>query len=69
MLYNTEKEQIHGLLHVIDLEKAFDSVSCAFTEKALEQFNFSPGIKIWMDKDILCKCYVMCFCERSVHVL
>ena len=43
----TEKENIPGLLLMIDFEKAFDSVSWEFIEKALLFFNFPNSIISW----------------------
>ena len=43
----TEKENIPGLLLMIDFEKAFDSVSWSFVEKALIFFNFPECIVQW----------------------
>ena len=43
----TEKENIPGLLLMIDFEKAFDSVSWDFIEKALAFFNFPNSIIQW----------------------
>ena len=43
----TEKENIPGLLLMVDFEKAFDSVSWFFIEKALKFFNFPNNIISW----------------------
>merc|ERR1712240_2649 len=43
----TEKENIPGLLLMVDFEKAFDSVSWFFIEKALKFFNFPNSIISW----------------------
>ena len=43
----TEKENIPGLLLMVDFEKAFDSVSWLFIEKALHFFNFPNSIIFW----------------------
>ena len=43
----TEKENLPGLLLMIDFEKAFDSVSWAFIEKALNFFNYPDSIIQW----------------------
>ena len=50
-LVYTEKEEIPGLLLLIDFEKAFDSISWSFMQKCLNFLNFRPNVK--MDKDIL----------------
>lgn len=46
-LLTTEKENIPGLLLMIDIEKAFDSVSWSFIEKTLLFFNFPVCIIQW----------------------
>ena len=33
---------------MVDFEKAFDSVSWSFIQKALEFFNFGPDIRGWI---------------------
>ena len=43
----TEQEKIPGLLLMIDFEKAFDSISWTFIEKALHFFNFPGCIVDW----------------------
>ena len=47
LLY-TDKEQIPGLLLLVDFSKAFDSVSWSFIQKSLDFFNFGPDIKRWI---------------------
>jgi exonuclease III len=49
VLYYTEKENIPGMLLAIDFEKAFDSVSWSFIQKALSFFNFGPDIINWVE--------------------
>ena len=44
----TEERNIPGLLLMIDFEKAFDSVSWQFIDKALNFFNFGPSIRRWI---------------------
>ena len=44
-----EKEQIPGLLLIIDREKAFANVSWSFMQKALDFFNFGVGINRWIN--------------------
>ena len=39
VLLDTERENIPGLLLTIDFEKAFDSVSRSFIQKALDLFK------------------------------
>ena len=43
----TENDNIPGLLLMIDFEKAFDSVSWSFIEKALNFFNFPESLINW----------------------
>jgi hypothetical protein len=43
IMYETEINDIPGLLMMIDFEKAFDSVSWKFIFKALEIFNFGDS--------------------------
>ena len=44
----TEERNIPRLLLMIDFEKAFDSVSCQYIDKALNVFNFGPSIRRWI---------------------
>ena len=39
---------VYGMLLLIDFEKAFDSLSWNFIEKALDLFNFKISIKNWI---------------------
>ena len=45
VLQYAETKQLPGPVLMVDFEKAFDSVLCTFTEKALDFFNFGPDIK------------------------
>ena len=45
ILLYTEKEQVPGLLFMIDLEKAFDNVSWSSIQKALDRFNFTQILR------------------------
>ena len=47
-LVYTEKEEIPGLLLLIDFEKAFDSISWSFMQKCLNFLNFRPNVKRWI---------------------
>ncbi|MCU7801439.1 MAG: reverse transcriptase family protein, partial [gamma proteobacterium symbiont of Lucinoma myriamae] len=49
LFYYTEKENIPGLLLLIDFEKAFDSVSWVFINTVLDFFNFGPIFKQWIN--------------------
>lgn len=49
LFYYTQKENIPGLLLLIDFEKAFDSVSWAFINKVLDYFNFGTSFKKWIN--------------------
>ena len=44
-MHYTEKQNIPGMLLLIDFEKAFDFLSWTFIEKALALFNFKISIK------------------------
>ena len=48
IMHYTEKLNIPGMLLLIDLEKAFDSISWTFIQKALDLFNFKISIKNWI---------------------
>ena len=48
LLHYTEKNNIPGLLLLIDFEKAFDSVAWSFITKVLDFFNFGESIKAWI---------------------
>ena len=48
MLQHTEQNDIPGLLLLIDFEKAFDSLSWSFIQKALKFLNFGYSIRRWM---------------------
>ena len=48
LLDYTEEKNIPGLLLFIDFEKAFDSVSWKFLDKALRFFNFGESIRKWV---------------------
>ena len=44
----TEHHNKQGMILLVDFEKAFDSVSWSFIQKALSFFNFSPMIQNWV---------------------
>ena len=48
ILTYTEKEQIPGMLLLIDFHKAFDSISWTFIDKTLKFFNFGEDIIRWV---------------------
>ena len=48
LFYYTEKNNIPGLLLLIDFEKAFDSVNWVFISKVFDFFNFGESIKKWI---------------------
>lgn len=48
LLFYTEKNNIPGLLLLIDFAAAFDSVSWDFMFKVLKFFNFGPSIRRWV---------------------
>ena len=43
-----EKENIPGLILLVDFEKAFDTVSWDFIDKVLENYNFGTDLKKWI---------------------
>lgn len=45
----TEQNDIQGLLLLIDFEKAFDSLSWKFIQKALKYLNFGQSLIRWVD--------------------
>ena len=45
----TEKEQLPGLLLLVDFEKAFDSISWVFISNVLDYLNFGPMFQKWID--------------------
>lgn len=45
----TEQNNIQGLLLLIDFEKAFDSLSWQFIQKALKHLNFGNSLLRWVD--------------------
>jgi hypothetical protein len=47
-LVYTEKNNIPGMLLLIDFEKAFDSISWTFLQNCLDFLNFGPDIKRWI---------------------
>ena len=49
ILVSCEKDQIPGLLLMVDFEKAFDSVSWDFIRKALNYFHFCPFVINFFD--------------------
>ena len=48
LMAHTEKNNIPGLLLLIDFEKGFDSVAWPFIHKVLDFFNFGDDIKRWI---------------------
>ena len=52
IIYNTmqlcDDQQKHGLLLLVDFEKAFDSVSWSFLYKTFKFFNFGTSILSWI---------------------
>ena len=49
LLYYTEKENVPGLLLLVDFEKAFDSVSWFFINKVLDFYNLGSSFKKWIN--------------------
>ena len=52
VMYDTisecEKSKINGLIHLVDFEKAFDSLSWKYIHESLEKFNFGPNFRKWI---------------------
>ena len=48
VLHYTQEKNIPGMLLSVDFEKAFDSISWSFLNKALKFFNFGPGLIQWI---------------------
>ena len=48
LMHYTEERNIPGLLLMNDFEKAFDTVSWNFIDKALKFFNFGPSLRRWV---------------------
>lgn len=48
LMHYVEENDIPGLLLLVDFEKAFDTISWKFIDKALSFFNFGPSIKKWI---------------------
>jgi hypothetical protein len=42
------KDDIPGLLMLVDFEKAFDTVERSFIEKNLEFYGFGPTFRKWI---------------------
>lgn len=49
VMFETARQNIPGMLMLIDFEKAFDSVSWRFINKVLELYNFGPSIRKWIE--------------------
>ena len=49
IFFEAKKQNVPGLLTVIDFEKAFDSVSWNFIKETLVFFNFGPSIIKWIE--------------------
>lgn len=48
LMHYVEENDIPGILLLVDFEKAFDTISWKFIDKALSFFNFGPSIKKWI---------------------
>ena len=48
-LLETHKQNLPGILLLIDFEKAFDSISWPFIQNTLKSFNFGPSICRWVN--------------------
>ena len=49
LVYYTEKENVPGLLLLVDFEKAFDLVSWSFINKVLDFYNLGSSYKKWIN--------------------
>ena len=47
-LFESETNNIPGLILLTDFEKAFDSISLQFIHKTLKYFGFSPSVRRWV---------------------
>ena len=48
LMYTTQQKNKNGLLVLIDLEKAFDSISWDFLYSSLNYYNFPEGFIMWI---------------------
>ena len=48
LMFYTDKQNLPGLLLLIDFEKAFDSVAWSFIFKVLNLYNFGVSFKTWI---------------------
>ena len=48
LLFETKFQDLPGLIISVDFEKAFDTVSCEFSQSVLKYFNFGPSIISWI---------------------
>ena len=49
VLFETQRQNIPGLILSIDFEKAFDTVSWKFIDKTLKYYNFGQSIRKWVN--------------------
>lgn len=49
VLFETQKQNLPGLILLIDFEKAFDTVSWKFIDKTLKYYNFGQSIRKWVN--------------------
>ena len=49
IMHYLKKNNLHGLLMLVDFQKAFDSVSWDFLSDVLKFFNFGHDFKRWID--------------------
>lgn len=49
VIFETQKQNLPGLILSIDFEKAFDTVSWKFIDKTLKYYNFGQSIRKWVN--------------------
>ena len=49
ILFETNQQEIPGLILSIDFQQAFNSVSWKLIHKTLDYFNFGPSFKRWIE--------------------
>ena len=71
LLHYTEKENIPGLIMLVDFKKAFDSVSWSFIYQVLENLNFGSNFNKWIklfNTNIIASVNQCGFLSESFHI-